>query len=117
MLNDQPQKEVRRRLRKQLTTGEKLLWLKLRSRRLGNYKFRRQTSIDHYIVDFYCAEKKLIIELDGDVHGFIGQQKYDQERQRHLESLGFTVLRFTNQDVKESMEGVLTAILEYLKNK
>ena len=95
-----------------MTAAEKLLWQKLRSRRLVNYKFRRQTSIDQYIVDFYCAEKRLVIELDGDVHGFTAQQKHDQERERYLKSLGFTVLRFTNQDVKESMEGVLTAILE-----
>ena len=98
-----------------MTAAEQTLWSKLRSRRLSAYKFQRQTSIDQYIVDFYCAEKKLIIELDGDVHGFKKQTIHDKNRQLFLESRGFRVLRFTNDDVKESMEGVLEKIIVWLE--
>jgi very-short-patch-repair endonuclease len=98
-----------------MTAAEQTLWSKLRSRRLATYKFQRQTSIDQYVVDFYCAEKKLIIELDGDVHGFKQQEIHDRNRQSFLESRGFRVLRFTNDDVKESMEGVLEKIIVWLE--
>jgi len=111
MLNDPEQKGRRRLLRGQMTPAEKKLWSRLRSRRLAQYKFRRQTSIGSYTVDFYCAEKGLVLEIDGDVHGFAKQQRHDQSRQRALESQGFRVLRFTNQDVKESIDGVVRTIL------
>ncbi len=98
-----------------MTVAERTLWGKLRSRHLGKYKSQRQTSIDNYIVDFYCAEKKLILEIDGDVHGFDRQRWLDQKRQHYLESRGFTVLRFTNVEVKDSIEGVLTSIIQRLE--
>ncbi len=116
-MNDQSQKNRRRSLRRRMTAAERTLWRKLRSRRLENHKFQRQTSIDQYIVDFYCAEKKLILEIDGDVHGFNRQRWLDQKRQRYLESLGFTILRFTNEEVKDSIERVLTSIIERLKQR
>jgi very-short-patch-repair endonuclease len=115
MINDSPQKRRRRSLRRRMTAAEQTLWSKLRSRRLATYKFQRQTSIDQYVVDFYCAEKKLIIELDGDVHDFKQQKIHDKNRQSFLESRGFRVLRFTNDDVKESMEGVLEKIIVWLE--
>ena len=93
MLNDSSQKMKRRSLRKRMTTAEKTLWLKLRSRRLANYRFHRQTSIGKYIVDFYCPAKKLILEIDRDVHGFFAQKRHDQERQSELEAPGFRILR------------------------
>jgi len=97
-----------------MTAAEKTLWLKLRSRRLEGYKFRRQTSIAVYMVDFHCASRKLIAEIDGDVHEFARQQMHDCRRQRELQSLGFRLLRFTNQDVRESLNGVLQRIIEAL---
>jgi very-short-patch-repair endonuclease len=100
-----------------MTAAERTLWGKLRSRRLSNHKFQRQTSIDRYIVDFYCAEKKLILEIDGDVHAFNHQRMRDQQRQTYLESLGFTILRFTNDDVKNSIDGVLERILHHVESK
>jgi very-short-patch-repair endonuclease len=115
MMNDELQKNRRRSLRRHMTAAERTLWGKLRSRRLENHKFQRQTSIDQYIVDFYCAEKKLVLEIDGDVHGFNRQRRLDQKRQQYLESLGFTILRFTNEEIKNSIEGVLRSILERLK--
>ena len=99
-----------------MTAAERTLWIKLRSRRIGNHKFQRQTSIDHYIVDFYCAEKKLVLEIDGDVHGFDRQRWLDKKRQDYLESRGFTILRFTNEEVKNSIEGVLRSIIERLES-
>ena len=62
------------------------------------------------IVDFYCAEKKLILEIDGRVHDFYGRNESDLKRQRYLESLGFKILRFTNEEIKGSIEGVLLRI-------
>src|SRR5437868_5642233 len=106
MLNDTRQRSLRRKLRQRMTAGERTLWSKLRAGRLAGYKFRRQTSIDQYIVDFYCAAAKLILEIDGDVHGFKERRESDRSRQKHLESLGFKVLRFTNGEVKYSIEGV-----------
>jgi very-short-patch-repair endonuclease len=98
MINDSPQKKTRRSLRRRMTAAEQSLWSKLRSRRLAAYKFQRQTSINQYIVDFYCAQKKLIIELDGDVHGFEKQKVHDQKRasnSRNLLDLVFCDLQMT----------------------
>ncbi len=111
MLNNPEQKSQRRSLRRRMTTAERTVWSRLRSSRLSRYKFRRQTSIGTYIVDFYCAKKKLIIEIDGDVHAFSTQECHDICRQKHLELLGFRVLRFTNGEVRDSMTAVLERIL------
>src|SRR5262245_49644229 len=107
MINDSPQKKRRRSLRRRMTTAKQTQRSTLRSGSLANYKFQRQTSINQYIVDFYCADKKLIIELDGDVHGFEQQRIHDKNRQLFLESRGFCFLRFTNDEIKESIEDVL----------
>src|SRR5215813_12859387 len=115
MINDSPQKKRRRSLRRRMTIAEQTLWSQLRSRRLATYKFQRQTSINQYIVDFYCAEKKLIIELDGDVHGFEQQRIHDRNRQLFLESRGFCVLRFSNDEIKESIEDVVEKIVVWLE--
>jgi len=114
MLNDPPQKSRRRLLRRKLTAAERTLWGKLRGYRLAGHRFHRQTSIENYVVDFYCAEKKLILEIDGSVHLFYGKPESDRTRQQHLEKLGFRVLRFTNEEVKNSIEIVLSKILAEL---
>ena len=98
-----------RRMRREPTKTERLLWQKLRSRQLGDYKFRRQHPIAPYIVDFYCAETKLIVELDGDVHAF--QEAYDAERTADLEAQGYHVIRFWNGQVLREMDNVLEMIL------
>ena len=99
-----------RRMRHEPTKSERLLWKKLRGRQLGGCKFRRQHPIAPYIVDFYCAQTKLIIELDGDIHAY--QEAYDAERTAYLKTQGYLVIRFWNNQVFQEMDGVLNAILD-----
>jgi very-short-patch-repair endonuclease len=115
MLNDSPQKSRRRLLRKKMTPAERTLWTKLRGYRFHGHRFHRQTSIKSYVLDFYCAEKRLILEIDGSVHLFYGKPESDLKRQHDLENLGFKILRFTNEDIKNSIEMVLLRILAELQ--
>lgn len=109
--------ECRKELRNNLTPAEAFLWKCLQRKKLEGRKFRRQHSIQNYIVDFYCAEEKLIIELDGQVHFNIVQQTYDEERTTELKSLGFKVIRFENKLVFEETTLVLEAIKSDFKIK
>ncbi len=99
-------------LRQNQTDAEILFWRHLRDRRLDGHKFRRQQPIGKYIVDFICFERRLIVELDGSQH--FDQAEYDEQRTRALQSAGFRVLRFWNNDVLDNMEGVLEKLLEHL---
>ena len=99
---------LRRKLRSEMTTTETRLWSKLRWNQLATLKFRRQHGIGPYIVDFYCPEKCLVIEIDGDSHAESDQIGQDQHREAYLKSLGLTVIRYTNDDVYQNIEGVLT---------
>jgi len=101
-----------RKLRKNPTEAELKLWKHLRLRQLGGYKFRRQHSVGPYIVDFACLEKKLIVEVDGGQHSV--KVDYDTERMAWLESQGFRVLRFWNNEVLKEIEVVKEAIAEVL---
>ncbi len=103
--------ERRRVLRSNATPQEILLWLKLRLKQLG-CKFQRQHSIGGYIVDFYCAEKRLIIEIDGSQH--LDNVEYDRVRDDYFESLDYKVLRFWNNEVNKNIEGVLLKIRSVL---
>ena len=105
-------KTVSRQLRKNMTNAEKVLWQKLRLKQLNGYKFRRQCPIGSYIVDFVCFDKKLIIELDGSQHA--DQVVYDLKRTQWLESQGFEVLRFWNNQVLNEIESVMNLILNVL---
>ncbi len=105
--------ENARELRKNQTDGEAFLWSVLRNRQLG-VKFRRQHSIDSFVVDFFSHEAKLVIELDGGQHNEEKQAQYDMERARHLEAQGLTVLRFWNNELFENTEGVLETIYNAL---
>ena len=98
-----------------MTAAERTLWTKLRGYRFNGHRFHRQTSIENYFVDFYCAEKKLILEIDGSIHFFYGKPESDLRRQHDLEALGFRVLRFTNDEIKHSIEMVLLRIPAELK--
>ena len=100
-----------RALRKRSTTAEKMLWQKLRNRRLRGLKFRRQTPIKPYIVDFYCPEKLLVIEVDGSWHYF--RSRYDARRTAYLETLGLKVIRFRNGQIREHLGWVLETITEH----
>ena len=100
-------KDRRRELRKNSTPEEKMIWQHLRKHKQG-YRFYRQHSIGHYIVDFYCAEKRLIIELDGNHH--TENIEYDAERTAYLNSLNFNVIRFWNNDINKNLKSVLEII-------
>ena len=100
-----------RDMRKDMPEPETRLWLQLRAKRFDGVKFRRQKVIrDDFIVDFAANDPKLVVELDGDTHA--GREDYDAARTRFLESLGYSVVRFTNVDVIENMEGVLCRLAE-----
>lgn len=101
-----------RELRKNLTDAEQTLWRHLRLRQLGGYKFRRQQPIGKYIVDFVCLEERLIIEVDGGQHS--EQMAYDSERNTWLESQGFCIFRFWNNQVLEEIESVKEIIIKAL---
>ena len=99
-------KEFARYLRKNSTLAEILLWNKIKGRALG-VEFKRQVPIDEFIVDFFCHELMLIIEVDGQSHDF--KYEYDQQRQKKLENLGFTIIRFGDPQVTKDMFNVLSA--------
>ncbi len=102
-----------RTLRKQQTPVEKLLWKKLKNRQLCDYKFRRQVPIGCYIVDFFCREANLIIELDGGIHAL--QVAYDQKREQFLKKCGHRILHFENHELKEDIHVVIEVIVKYLR--
>ena len=94
-------------MRSNATDVESLMWQLLRNKRFMNLKFRRQHVIAPYIVDFYCHEIGLVIELDGGQHGTDGAVEYDAERTQFLEALGFRVVRYWNHDVLGNTEMLL----------
>lgn len=106
-------KDLARRLRKNSTLSEILLWEQIKGRRLG-YQFHRQVPMDCYIVDFYCHELMLAIEIDGSSHDYEEAIQLDIERQKRLESFGVKFLRFDDLDVKHSIEYVINSILDYI---
>lgn len=99
-----------RQLRTTQSNAEAKLWNALRNRRLAHYKFRRQYPIDRYIVDFVSLDAKLIIEVDGATHSTDSELAYDAERARALELFGFQMIRVTNIDVYDNLDGVLEMI-------
>jgi very-short-patch-repair endonuclease len=108
-------KEFSRDLRKNMTEAETALWWKLRKRQLNNRQFYRQRIIANYIVDFYCPEEKLVIEIDGSQHYSEPGQAKDRLRDSHLTDLGLKVLRFSAREVMETLEGVLEVINRCLR--
>lgn len=96
------------------TPAEATLWRGIRNRNL-RYKFRRQHPIDHFIIDFYCAQAKLCIEIDGPSHYESGPKEYDDARTKFLEELGYKVIRFTNDDVRYNIHAVVDRIIEAVK--
>ena len=99
-----------RELRQESTEAEKLLWAELRSRKLNGLKFRRQHPLDKFIVDFYCNERKLVIELDGSVHDKKINKEYDDARTAMLAGLNIIVLRFKNEDVTNNLKEAIRKI-------
>lgn len=93
--------------------AEVILWSKLKSKGL-DYKFRRQYSVEKFVMDFYCPRLKLAIEVDGDSHFVEDAENRDIERQTIIETFGITFLRFTNKEIYENVDGVLDKIMEYM---
>jgi very-short-patch-repair endonuclease len=96
-------------LRRDQTPAERRLWAYLRGKQLGGFRFRRQHPIGSFIVDFCCLSPRLAIEIDGDSHA--EQVEYDEARTAYLEECQFAVIRFTNEDVRHRLEGVLAEIM------
>ena len=104
--------QTARRLRRPLTDSEQVLWLALRDSRMHGIKFRRQHPFGPYVLDFFCVQAQLAVELDGGIHDRSEQKNYDRERTAYLESRGLHVLRFRNEEIVEKLENVITRILE-----
>ncbi|HTR02150.1 MAG TPA: DUF559 domain-containing protein [Thermoanaerobaculia bacterium] len=105
-----------RELRHRQTDAEAVLWRRLRNSRLG-VRFRRQHAVGRFILDFYCAEARLAIELDGGGHAEVGQEHYDRWRTERLQQHDVQVLRFWNTDVLQNIEGVMEAIWRELERR
>lgn len=104
------QRSRAKQLRRTMTRAETLLWRYLKANRMDGVGIRRQTPIGNYVADFVCFSSKLIIELDGESHNFEERQNADQRRDAFFAAEGFQILRFTNEQVMSSLEGVVETI-------
>jgi very-short-patch-repair endonuclease len=107
--------QAARDLRKKLTPAEECLWQALRNKQLNGLRFRSQDPVGRFILDFYCASCKLVVEVDGNFHDNRGD--YDLSRTKVLESYGYFVLRFTNDEVLGDLDSVLEKISDVAKNR
>ena len=105
-----------REMRHPQTPAEASLWRALRNRKTG-FKFRRQHPIYRFIIDFSCAEAKLLIEIDGESHLKPNQAEYDKARTEYLEALGYLLIRFTNDDVRYNIHEVASQILRTVETR
>ena len=102
--------KLARSLRSNATSAERLMWRLLRNRQLGGFKFRRQHPLGPYVLDFYCAEARLAIEIDGGQHWSEAEQQRDVCRTRYLRDRGIAVMRFSNREVLSETQGVLEVV-------
>jgi very-short-patch-repair endonuclease len=109
-MNKSEMRSLARNLRKNQTEAEQILWSKLRSRQLSGFKFRRQHPIESYVLDFYCSETHLAIEIDGGQHTENKNIERDNDRTAYLNQKGIRVIRFWNDDVIKHLDEVLTEI-------
>jgi very-short-patch-repair endonuclease len=115
--NPKSQKDFRRHLRNNLTPAEITLWGYLKNGQVGGYKFRRQHGLGQYVMDFYCPELKLCVELDGEVHDSEQAFNHDEERTAFLQENGISVLRFENYIVREDIQAIINAILLFAEER
>jgi very-short-patch-repair endonuclease len=101
-----------RNLRQELTAAEKIMWESLRGKRLNGLKFRRRHPYEHYVLDFFCVEHQLVVELDGSVHNLPDQIEHDEERTKFLNERGLKIIRFKNVEVEKNLPDVLRRIVE-----
>jgi very-short-patch-repair endonuclease len=109
-------KALARELRKNMTDAERLLWSKIRRKQVRGYQFYRQRTIGNYIVDFYCPRAKLVIEVDRGQHYSQEGVEFDKLRDKKLANLGSRVLRLSNMDVLQNIDGVMEYIYDHLKS-
>ena len=107
--------KLTRELRQTSTDAESFLWNRLRNRKMAGFKFRRQHQVGMYVTDFYCREAKLVIECDGVIHAKAESWHHDQNREAYISSLGLRTVRFTNEEVLNETERVLSVIRDYLR--
>ncbi|WP_428409595.1 endonuclease domain-containing protein [Hyphococcus sp.] len=105
-----------RTLRQTMPEAERRLWTRLRNKQLGGFRFRRQHTVGPYIADFACVDAMLIIECDGEQHGFDEFRAHDAKRDAFLQNEGWLVLRFWNSEIHDNMDGVLETILDAAEN-
>ena len=110
--DESERRERARELRRNMTFPEQRLWRVLRDRRLAGFKFRRQFPVDVYVADFACIEQRLMVEVDGESH--VGRHQADLHRETVLREAGWQVVRVTNDDVLQNLEGVLTCLAKAL---
>ena len=108
-------KELARQLRNNSTLSEVLLWLELKGKKMSGFDFHRQKPIDNYIVDFFCHELMLAIEIDGISHTWEDVAVNDEIRQRQIEDLGIRFLRFDDKDIKQNKSFVLNTIHDWIE--
>lgn len=114
--NKSTEKEKRRQLKKNQTCCEKIVWIYLRDRKTLGYKFRRQNSVDRFVIDFYCPELKLAVEIDGNVHDKSDQKEHDDRRQEYIEKYGISFLRITNEELLANPNMAFKRIEGAIKN-
>jgi very-short-patch-repair endonuclease len=107
-------KQLARNLRNNSTLGEILLWKELNNKQMHGYDFHRQKPLLNYVVDFYCYELDLVIEIDGQYHDHDEKFQRDQTREQELAKYNLTILRFTEREVRKDMVNVLRVIEEYI---
>jgi very-short-patch-repair endonuclease len=103
-----------RALRNNMTRAEIILWSRLREKKINGYKFRRQQPIFDYIVDFYCPELKLIIEVDGEIHSLPEKTIYDSKRDNILNINGFHIIRLSNLEIETELDSTINKIISYI---
>ena len=112
--NKKSEQEKRRNLRKNMTYCEKIVWQHIRKKQLG-YRFLRQYSVDHFVIDFYCPELKLAVEIDGESHNEPGKKKKDISRQRYLESFNIKFVRIKDEELLGNPEKAFGKIEDAIK--
>ncbi|MBI4053882.1 MAG: DUF559 domain-containing protein [Candidatus Doudnabacteria bacterium] len=113
-LNDKSSIGLRRNLRQNMTDAERVVWNIVRNKQLDGYKFFRQYSVGHYILDFYCPVIRLAIEIDDGQHNYAPERLRDKQRTEYLKSLDIRVLRFWNNEVLENQDGVYEEIARFI---
>jgi very-short-patch-repair endonuclease len=101
-------------LRSNMTRAEIILWSRLRSKKINGYKFRRQQPLFDYIVDFYCNDLKLIIEVDGEIHSFSEKISYDSKHDSILKINGYHIIRLSNFEVETEINSAINKIISYI---